>query len=140
LLSPLRTSNAFLYWNDYVYEGTKRVKGRPAHIFLLYPPESDSNPSIGAVRAVIDADFNVIIRADILNPEGKELKSLSVQSFKKIDDQWIIRRVDLIDEIHKDRTRFEIFEAALGLDLPDSYFSPENLSANIQLNQPLQFF
>mgnify|MGYP001153019305 CR=1 FL=1 len=139
--SPFELQMPFLYWNDFVYEGTKRVKGRPAHLFLLYPPESDgAYPLIGAVRAVIDADFNIVLRAEILDHAGNELKSLSVQSFKKVDEQWIIRRVDLIDEQTKDRTRFEIFGAALGLDLPNNYFLPENLSARIQLNQTLQFF
>lgn len=127
--SPFELQMPFIYWNDYVYEGSERVKGRPAHFFLLYPPSDDpAYAHLGAVRAVIDADFNVILRAEILDPEGQALKTIKVQSFKKVDEQWIVKRIDLVDEVTRDRTRFEVTAAAVGLALDASWFEPASLS------------
>ncbi len=129
----------FIYWTDYAYEGTRRVRGRPAHFFLLYPPEDDVRYShLGGVRAVIDADFNVILRAEILDPEGKVLRTIQAHSFKRVDGQWIVRRIDLIDQVTRDRTRFEVTAAAVGLLLEPERFRPDSLGQAFPDDHALQ--
>ena len=37
-LTPFDLQMPYLFWEDFVFEGVSRVRGRPAHTFLLYPP------------------------------------------------------------------------------------------------------
>ncbi|MDP0498841.1 MAG: outer membrane lipoprotein-sorting protein [Verrucomicrobiota bacterium JB022] len=128
--TPFDFQIPFLEWQDYVYEGTHRVAGRPAHYYLMYPPSDDPRyAEIGAVRIMIDADFYAILRAEVLSPEEKIIRTLRVGSFKKVDDQWVVTRFDLSDERTRTRTRLEFDAAALGRDLPDTLFTPESLEA-----------
>ncbi len=129
--SPFELQMPFLFWTDYVYEGTEKLRGRPAHYFLLYPPDDFELTEVGGVRVMIDADFNALLRAEILDPEGRALKTFKINSFKKVDDQWIVKTIDLIDEKTRDKTRFEIIAAAVGKDLPTEIFEPESLSEDI---------
>lgn len=130
--SPFELQMPFIYWEDYAYEGTRRVKGRPAHYFLLYPPADDpSYAHLGGVRAVIDADFNVILRAETLDLEGNTLKTINVQGFKRVNGQWIVQRIDLVDTQTHDRTRFDVTAAAVGLRLNPELFQPAALNESL---------
>lgn len=130
--TPFDLQMPFMHWRDFAYEGSRRLRGRPVHYFLLYPPEDDARyAGIGAVRVAIDADFNVAVRAETLDPEGEPTRRLEVQSVKEVDDQWIVRRIDLIDLRSRDRTRLVVTAARVGLDLPDELFTPEGLTEDL---------
>jgi hypothetical protein len=81
----------------------------------------------GAVRVAIDADFNVAVRAETLGHDGEAIRRLDVRSVKKVDEQWIVRRIDLIDLQSRDRTELRLQAARVGLALPDSLFTPEGI-------------
>ncbi len=130
--TPFEIQMPFLFWTDYVYEGTRKVRGRPAHFFLLYPPADFQLADIGAVRVVIDADFNALLDAEILDPDGNVIKSFHINSFKKVDGQWIVKEIDLVDERTRDKTRFEVTAAHVGMELPASVFDVGNLSKDLQ--------
>lgn len=131
-LTPYDVQMPFIYWTDYAYEGSSRLRGRGVHFFLLYPPEDDPRyASIGAVRVAIDADFNVAVRAETLDLDSQPLRRLDVQSVKKVQDQWIIRRLDLIDLQTRDRSRLEVVAARLSLQLPDKTLHPDGLDMPI---------
>ena len=52
----------FRHWEEVIYEGVTRIRGRPVHRFLFYPPPDDPRyAGIGGVRASIDGDFNAIL-------------------------------------------------------------------------------
>lgn len=118
----------FLRWEEAVYEGPERLLGRPAHRFLLYPPDQLENFPIAAVRLSVDEKFFAPLAAEFLDETGEILKSLKVASFKKIGEQWIVNRIDLVDQRSGDRTRLEITAAALDYRLPDDFFLPAKLS------------
>lgn len=127
--SPFDLMMPYLDWPEFVYEGTRRLRGREVHFFLLYPPAEDpAAASIGGVRVAIDADFNVAVRTETLNGDGTPLRRLDVQSVKKVDSQWIIRRLDMIDLQSRDRTRLVVKTARVGLTLEPGLFTPEGLS------------
>jgi len=113
----------FLFWTDYVYEGTRKLMGRPAHYFLLYPPEGFESPEVGAVRVAIDADFLVMLMAEELDQEDNPIKDFRINGFKKVDGQWVVKEIDLVDKRNRDRTRFKVVDAKVGLQLPRSQFS-----------------
>jgi hypothetical protein len=123
----------FLYWNDYVFEGLAPVRGRPAHVFLLYPPEAIAaqRPDLAGVRVYLDTQFGALVQAEQIGEGERVLKSMTVLDLKKVDGQWMVKTVDLRDETTRDKTQFVVTGAALGLDFSPVVFSPEALARDI---------
>ncbi|MBI2510708.1 MAG: outer membrane lipoprotein-sorting protein [Opitutae bacterium] len=123
----------FLRWTDFVYEGVANVRGRPAHAFLLYPPESfvtatASETAPAAVRVFLDTQFSALTQAEWLDAGGKPLKTVTVLDLKKIGEQWLVKSIDLRNHQTRAKTRFAVTAAALDLALPAEAFAPDNLS------------
>ena len=53
----------FLEWPDAVYEGLTKLRGRPAHQFIVYPPRevAEARPELSGVRFHLDAQFNGLV-------------------------------------------------------------------------------
>ena len=119
----------YLYWDDFVFEGLAPVRGRPAHVFLLYPPDDIAalNPELAGVRVFLDTQFGALVQSQQLGAEDRVLKTLSVLDLKKIDDQWMVKTIDLRDEATRDKTQFIVTGAALGLDFSAVLFDPASL-------------
>lgn len=116
-------SMAFIYWKRFEYEGSERVRGQPAHIFKMYPP-SDIPADIAYVRVTLHANYNALIKADIYNRNDELVKGLNILSFKKVQEQWIVRSLDYTNEQTRDKSRFTVMRAALDTRLPQDYFEP----------------
>ena len=129
VFSPFELQMPFIFWEDYIYEGISKLKGRRVHKFLMMPSLAiqSANPDLEAVRIAIDAKFKALIKVEILGPSRKSLKTFKIVSLKKIQNQVIIKRIDLLDEISRDKTRFTVNGAALDLDIEDTFFRPETL-------------
>jgi hypothetical protein len=115
----------FVYWTNYTYEGTKKLIGRPAHYFLFTPPADYESKDVKSVRVAIDAGFMVMLYAEELDQSGKTTKSFRINDFAKTDGQWIVKEIDLVDANSKDRTRFKVLDARVGLNLPAEIFAPD---------------
>lgn len=124
----------FLYWNDFIFEGVARVRGRPAHTFLMYPPVeiSAKRPQLTGVRVYLDTQFNALVQAEQIGAENALLKSITILDLKKVDDQWIPKSIDVRDEAARNKTRFAVTGVAFGLDLLPVLFEP------VSLGEPLQ--
>lgn len=122
----------FLYWQEFVYEGLARVRGRPAHRLLLYPPAdlAAARPELTGVRVYLDTQFQALVQADLLGPKGEVEKSITVLDLKKADTQWIVKSIDLRNHRTRDKTRFTVDGAAFDLELPDTTFAPEHLGGD----------
>lgn len=123
----------FLRWSDFVYEGVANVRGRPAHAFLLYPPQSfaaatEKMTAPAAVRVYLDTQFSALTQAEWLGADGKPLKTVTVLDLKKVGEQWLVKSIDLRNHQTRAKTRFTVTAAALDLDLPGEAFAPESLS------------
>lgn len=118
----------FLYWTDFAYEGLARVRGRPAHSFVLYPPADAALPTaLTGVRVLIDTQFQALMQAELLGAAGRLEKTISVLDLKKVGEQWLVKSLDVRNAQTRDKTRFTLTAAALDLRLPDAAFSPESL-------------
>lgn len=119
----------FLYWSDFVYEGLARVRSRPAHRLLLYPPAglAAARPELTAVRIYLDTQFQALVQAELLGAAGKVEKTITVLDLKKADDRWIVKSIDLRNHRTRDKTRFAVVGAAFDLQLPPATFAPEGL-------------
>jgi hypothetical protein len=123
----------FLYWPDASVVSVNRVLGRPAHEFVFRPPAdfAAAHPEISAVRADIDTEYNAPVRTQLIGRDGRVLKTLSLVGIKKVSDQWVLKTVDVRNEATRDKTRFSVTAAALGLDLSPSLFDPAQLGGSI---------
>ena len=132
-LSMFELQMPFVYWPDYVYEGLTRVRGRSVHAFLMYPPEdfAAAHPEVAGVRLHLDAQFNALMQAVVLDANEQPERKLTVLDLKKLGDQWIVKSIDVRDEKTRDKVRFEVIGAALDLRFAGGLFEPE------QLSQPL---
>ena len=119
----------FLYWDDFVFEGVAPVRGRPAHVFLIYPPEDivARKPELTGVRVFLDTQFGALVQAQQIGAEERVLKSITVLDLKKVDDQWMVKTIDLRDETTRNKTQFIVTGAALGLDFAGGLFEPATL-------------
>jgi hypothetical protein len=105
----------FLDWSDAAYEGLAKVRGRPAHTYLLQaPPEvRAAQPGLAAVRVSLDGQFLALVQAVWLDAYGKPTRSVSVLEVKKLGEQWIVKSVDVRNARTRDKTRFTVTAAAL---------------------------
>ncbi len=120
----------FLYWTDFTYEGQAQVRSRPTHSFVLRPPAGSPAPVAGlmGVRVLIDQQFQALVQAEELGAGGVVEKTITLLDLKKVGEQWLAKVIDVRDARTRDKTRFSVTAAALGLDLPLATFAPDNLT------------
>jgi hypothetical protein len=123
----------FLHWTDFVHEGLTKVRARPAHQILLYPPADFAKvrPDLTGVRIYIDTQFQALVQVEQLGPDGKPAKGMTLIDLKKVGEQWLVKSIDLRNNLTRDKTRLTFKAAALDLALPANTFTPE------QLGEPL---
>ena len=124
----------FLFWDDFVYEGLARIRGRPAHVFLMYPPSEVTarRPELTGVRVYLDTQFSALVQAEQIGEEDRLLKSITILDLKKVDEQWIPKSIDVRDEETRNKTRFAVTGVALGLDFSPALFEPDALAESVQ--------
>jgi hypothetical protein len=127
-VSAVDLQTPFMRWTEFTYEGMLRFRGRPTHVFLLYPPDSQlaRYPGVGGVRAFIDTEFNALSQVQWVDEDGKALKTITAGSVRKVPgtDRWIVTVLDVRDEKTRNKTRLVIGAAALDLPLPGELFLP----------------
>jgi hypothetical protein len=119
----------FLNWTDFVYEGLTRLRGRPTHSFVLYPPAdlAAARPGLTGVRVLLDTQFQALVQAEFLGAKGAVEKTISVLDLKKVGDQMMVKSIDLRNSVTRDKTRFEVTATAMNLVLPAGTFTPAAL-------------
>jgi hypothetical protein len=127
-VSAIDLQTPFMRWTEFTYEGMLRFRGRPTHVFLLYPPDSQlaCYPGVGGVRAFVDTEFNALSQVQWVDEDGKALRTITAGSVRKVPgtDRWIVTTLDVRDEKTRDKTRLIIGAAALDLPLSGEVFIP----------------
>jgi len=129
----------FIYWQDYVYEGPALVgASRVAQRFLMLPPEGSVSMQRGikGVRIGLDDTYNALWRIEVINEDGSVGSRFAVESFKKVEEQYIVKRITLTDYPSKDRTTFNVTEASVGLELDAKNFEVPAKSVSEQSATP----
>ncbi len=113
----------FIYWEEFIYEGPSLVGvSRVGQNFLMLPPaESESaRRGIKGVRVTLDDTYNALWRVEVVHEDEAVQSRFAVESFKKVQEQYIVKRITLTDHSSRDRTTFDVVEASVGLRLdPD---------------------
>lgn len=126
----------FMYWTDFIFEGRERFRGRPAFIFLLFPPpeQAAAYPGIGGARVFLDTQYRAPLQAQWVNEAGDALKTITILDLKKLGESWIVKSFEVRDETTRDKTRFLVTAVALNVTLPDALFSPDGPAQSAPLN------
>ena len=115
----------FVYWPDFVYEGPSVIgAGRVAQRFLLLPPEDSHSAQrdIKGVRVALDDTYNALWRVEIIDVQDEVRSRFAVESFQKVQEQYIVKRITLTDFSSKDKTTFNVEKADVGLRLDPALF------------------
>ncbi len=127
----------FIYWDDFEYAGADRRSGRPHDTFTMLPPSSwrKQAPDLAGVNVVIDRNFTALNQVEEIDKTGKSMRTFKVVSFKEVDDEYIVKEIDLVDEVSRDKTRFRVLAAGVNISLPQSTFDYRALGRGLpQIN------
>lgn len=128
IYSPFDLQMPFIYWNSYIYEGPSLVgASRVGQRFLMQPPVGSASlaSGISGVRISLDDNYNALWRVEVLGSNQLVRSRFSVKSFKKLQEQYIVKRITLTEYPSKDSTSFEVKAASLNLSLAQDLFDPE---------------
>ena len=128
----------FVFWNG-EYKNSGKVAGRPAHIFSFTCPPwiTKVKPHWQNITLALDDAYDAPLRVEILGKSQIAERTLILRKFKKIGDRWIVKEIDCHDRKSRSVTRMTVTSAALGLDLDQTLFLPENLVQPIRINPKL---
>ncbi len=127
LYSPFDLQMPFIYWEDFTYEGPTLVGAtRIAQQFLMIPPAGSPSArrGISGVRVGLDDTYNALWRIEVMDTGGEVLSRFAVESFKEVQEQYIVKRITLKDYASKDRTTFDVEAASVGISLSRDFFDP----------------
>jgi len=124
----------FLYWDDFVFEGVSKVRGRPAHVFLMKPPANliPGAQKITGVRLYLDTEYSAVVQFQEVGADDSPIKTMSTLDLKKVDDQWIVKSIDYRVEETRNKSRFTVTAAAENQEFSPALFEPAVLAEPIQ--------
>lgn len=126
LYSPFDLQMPFVYWHDFTYEGPTLIgASRVAQQFLMHPPEGSASAArgIAGVRVGLDDTYDALWRVEVVNAEGEDISSFSVERLKKVQGQYIVKRITLKDSATRNSTSFQVKAASVGLSLKRDLFN-----------------
>ena len=128
----------FVFW-DGEYKNSGKVAGRPAHIFSFTCPPwiTKVKPHWQNITLALDDAYDAPLRVEILGKSQIAERTLILRKFKKVGNRWIVKEIDCHDRKSRSVTRMTVTSAALGLDLDQTLFLPENLVQPIRINPKL---
>jgi hypothetical protein len=127
--TPFDLLMPFVFWADFTYDGPGRVLGRVVDIYTMQPPAgSDQAAAAGPVRVSFDREISALVRAEQLDAKGEVARLFDLSSFEKVQDQWLIKTTDLLDNARRDHDYFTVKAAALQQKIDATVFLPEHLA------------
>ena len=100
LFAPIRNtamswgdlSLSFLWWEDGKIIGQDTVRGQEC-VVLEVPAPDDEAGIYHFVRIWIDLHHRMLLQAEGYNALGQRRRRIQVRSFRKIDDQWMVKDI-----------------------------------------------
>ena len=124
LISPFDLQLPFTHWPATAYLGTEKRR-RPVHVF-------DALNQIGCepakVNFAIDCVYGVLVQATCFDSKDARIRTMLIEEFSKVDDQWMLAACSVRDENNRDADMLRITEAALGEHFKAETFAPDTLT------------
>ncbi len=92
---------SFLWWPDGKTIGIAEVRGQPCYVVDAHAPAGQTAP-YASVRMWVDTRASMMLQAEGYDTLGEPIRRISVKSFKKINDEWMIKDLE-IGELKIDR-------------------------------------
>lgn len=123
----------FTFWQKSIYEGRTKRRGRPVHVFSMFPPEGSGElvSKVSKVRIFLDDEFKYLDRFEVFDGEGELAKVFWVDAFKRVDGQAVPSEVHVKNQKTRDKAVLKIRDASIGIDAPDWVFQIEGLQQNV---------
>ena len=99
----------FLWWPAGATIGKEEVKGQMCYVVDMLSPTPARN-RYATMRIWIEERVGMLLQAEAYNPNGDLVRRMSIKSFKKIDDQWMIKDLELRTFPDGTRTHLRIDE------------------------------
>ena len=93
-LSWMDLTLGFLWWHGGTIIGREETRGQPCYVLDRHAPADEANP-YASVRIWVDTRVSMLLQADGYNKLGDCVRHLSVKSFKKINDEWMIKDLEI---------------------------------------------
>ncbi len=106
-LSWAEISLMFLWWKGAKTVGVETIRSRPCYIVETPSPDR-MKKTYGRTRIWIDQSYKMLLQAESYDSKGKLVRRMTIKSFKKIDDQWMIKDIDIQSFPANYRTRLRI--------------------------------
>ena len=133
ILSPFDLQLPFTHWPATAYLSTEKRR-RPVHVFdALNQPGREP----AKVNFAVDHAYGVLIQATCFDAQGKKTRTMQVEEFSKVGDQWMLAACSVLDETTRDADVLRITEAAVGERFGPAIFEPATLTA--PATQPANF-
>lgn len=97
----------FLGWSDQLFLKREMRKGRPCRV-IQSAPEARTGTMYARVVSWVDNESDGIVMAQSYNEFNKRLKEFEVQSFKKVEGVWQLKKMTIYDNLTDSRTTLEI--------------------------------
>ena len=133
LLSPFDLQLPFTHWPATEYVNTERRR-RPANIYLA---TNQSGGVPAKVSFAIDRVYGVLVEAVCFDAQDAKTRTLQVEEFSKVGDQWMLAACSVRDESTRDVDLLRITEAAIDARLPEEVFEAGTLGRSAP--QPTTF-
>lgn len=103
---------SFLWWKGGQITGMEEIKGRKCYVIEV-PSPAGTNNGYAKAKLWIDEELRMLLQAEGYDASGKIIRKLWVKSFKKIDDRWMVKDLEISSypEIH--RTKLQINQVLL---------------------------
>lgn len=124
LLLPSDLALPFTHWEDTRYVKTERSRGRPVHYFLAANPAKTAPAS---VSFALDRTYGALVQATSLDATGAARRTLQVEEFSQVDEQWILGACSVRDEVTRDVDLLKATAAAVRRRLDPATFDPATL-------------
>jgi hypothetical protein len=116
----------FLDWNLYEYRHSKRVQGRNTHIIRF------KETAGRLVDIAYDPAFEVILQCEYLDEKEKLLRTFKLLDFKKIQDIWLMKTIEIKDVPNNTVTQLTVKEVAVGQTIPANIFDRDTLGKSLE--------
>lgn len=100
---------SFLWWRNGSVVGSEEVKGFRCHILKVSPPRG-SPPGLKAMKLWITEKHRMLLRAEEYDDKGLTARRLSIKSFKKIDEEWMIKDILVENLQSRLKTYLRVYE------------------------------
>jgi hypothetical protein len=125
LLLPSDLALPYTHWADTRYVKTERNRGRPVHYFLATNP---AKTAPATVSFALDRTYGALVQATSLDAAGAARRTLQVEEFSKVDEQWILGACSVRDEVTRDVDLLKVTAAAVRRRLDPATFDPATLA------------